>query len=129
MNIKNHFTKREFLLGAAGLSSMALSGCATRTMLPEPIVLKSKIEPTELFYVNQYGPLYEEKFPIPAVDLKKVDKRFYRQKVDYFSEEEIGTVIVDTQNFYLYLIEGNGRAMRYGVGLGRAGFESDGDGR
>lgn len=129
MNIKNHFTKREFLLGAAGLSSMALSGCATRTMLPEPIVLKSNIEPTELFYVNQYGPLYEEKFPIPAVDLKKVDKRFYRQKVDYFSEEEIGTVIVDTQNFYLYLIEGNGRAMRYGVGLGRAGFEWSGRAR
>jgi lipoprotein-anchoring transpeptidase ErfK/SrfK len=37
-----------------------------------------------------------------------------------------GTVIVDTQNFYLYLIEGNNRAMRYGVGLGRAGFEWSG---
>lgn len=129
MNIKNKLTKREFLLGAAGISSLAISGCATSIALPEPATIKPKLVPTELTYVNQYGPLNEEKFPIPAVDLKKVDKKFYRQQVDYFSYEPIGTVVVDTKNFYLYLIEGNGKAMRYGVGLGRAGFEWSGRAR
>lgn len=129
MNIKNKLTKREFLLGAAGISSLAISGCATSIALPEPAITKPKLVPTELTYVNQYGPLNEEKFPIPAVDLKKVDKKFYRQQVDYFSYEPIGTVVVDTKNFYLYLIEGNGKAMRYGVGLGRAGFEWSGRAR
>lgn len=129
MNIRKHFTKREFLLGAASVSSLAISGCATTAKLPEPVIIKPKVDPTELTYVNQYGPLNEERFPIPAVDLKKVDKKFYRQQVDYFSYEDIGTVVVDTQNFYLYLIEGNGKAMRYGVGLGRAGFEWSGRAR
>lgn len=129
MNIKKSLTKREFLLGAASVSSLAIAGCATTTALPEPVLVEPLQEPTELTYVNQYGPLNDEKFPIPAVDLKKVDKKFYRQQVDYFSYEPIGTVVVDTKNFYLYLIDGNGKAMRYGVGLGRAGFEWSGRAR
>lgn len=128
MNIKKSLTKREFLLGAASVSSLAIAGCATTTALPEPVLVEP-LEPTELTYVNQYGPLNDEKYPVPAVDLKKVDKKFYRQQVDYFSYEPIGTVVVDTKNFYLYLIEGNGKAMRYGVGLGRAGFEWSGRAR
>lgn len=129
MNIKNHLNKRQFLLGIAGISSMTLSGCATTTKLAEPAPTKPKLDPTELTYVNQYGPISDEKFPIPAVNIRKVDKKFYRQQVDYFSYEDVGTVIVDTKTFYLYLVEGNGKAMRYGVGLGRAGFEWSGRAR
>jgi lipoprotein-anchoring transpeptidase ErfK/SrfK len=42
--------------------------------------------------------------------------------VDYVSREPAGTVIIDTANTYLYLVLGNGKAMRYGIGVGREGF-------
>jgi lipoprotein-anchoring transpeptidase ErfK/SrfK len=48
--------------------------------------------------------------------------RLKRQVVDYRTDEAPGTVIVDTPNTYLYLVLGNGKAMRYGIGVGREGF-------
>src|SRR5260370_19727180 len=48
--------------------------------------------------------------------------RFKRQVVDYRTNELPGTIVIDTPNTYLYLVLGNGRPMRYGIGVGRAGF-------
>jgi lipoprotein-anchoring transpeptidase ErfK/SrfK len=48
--------------------------------------------------------------------------RFRRQVVDYPSREPAGTVIVDTPHTYLYYVLGNGKAIRYGIGVGRDGF-------
>jgi lipoprotein-anchoring transpeptidase ErfK/SrfK len=48
--------------------------------------------------------------------------RFKRQIVAYHTTEAPGTVIIDTPNTYLYLVLGNGRALRYGIGVGREGF-------
>jgi lipoprotein-anchoring transpeptidase ErfK/SrfK len=48
--------------------------------------------------------------------------RFRRQVVDYPSREAAGTVIVDTAHTYLYYVLGNGKAIRYGIGVGRDGF-------
>jgi lipoprotein-anchoring transpeptidase ErfK/SrfK len=42
--------------------------------------------------------------------------------VDYRTREPVGTLIIDTPNTYLYLVLGNGKAMRYGIGVGREGF-------
>jgi lipoprotein-anchoring transpeptidase ErfK/SrfK len=48
--------------------------------------------------------------------------RFKRQVVDYRGHEVPGTIIIDTPDTYLYLVLGNGRALRYGIGVGREGF-------
>ena len=48
--------------------------------------------------------------------------RYRRQVVDYPSREAAGTVIVDTPHTYLYYVLGNGKALRYGIGVGRDGF-------
>jgi lipoprotein-anchoring transpeptidase ErfK/SrfK len=48
--------------------------------------------------------------------------RFKRQTVDYRTAEPAGTVIIDTPNTYLYFVLGNGKALRYGIGVGREGF-------
>jgi lipoprotein-anchoring transpeptidase ErfK/SrfK len=48
--------------------------------------------------------------------------RFRRQVVDFPSREAAGTVIVDTPHTYLYYVLGNGKAIRYGIGVGRDGF-------
>jgi lipoprotein-anchoring transpeptidase ErfK/SrfK len=51
-----------------------------------------------------------------------VDPKFDRQVVAYRGEEKPGTIVVDTPNRFLYLVEGGGKAMRYGIGVGRPGF-------
>ncbi len=50
------------------------------------------------------------------------DPRFEKQLVDYHGTEGSGTIVVDTPNKFLYLVEGNGKALRYGIGVGRPGF-------
>src|SRR3954454_20183805 len=51
-----------------------------------------------------------------------VPERFRRQLVNYNTSEPAGTIIIDTPNTYLYLVLGQGRAIRYGIGVGREGF-------
>jgi lipoprotein-anchoring transpeptidase ErfK/SrfK len=53
---------------------------------------------------------------------KELPQRFRRQMVDFATVEPAGTIIIDTPNTYLYLVLGNGKAIRYGVGVGREGF-------
>lgn len=52
----------------------------------------------------------------------QLDPRLQRQVVDYSTREAPGTIIVDTPHTYLYYVLGNGKAMRYGIGVGREGF-------
>jgi lipoprotein-anchoring transpeptidase ErfK/SrfK len=53
---------------------------------------------------------------------KLLPPQFRRAMVDYRSKEPTGTIVVDTAQTYLYLVLGNGKAMRYGIGVGREGF-------
>jgi lipoprotein-anchoring transpeptidase ErfK/SrfK len=53
---------------------------------------------------------------------KELPPQFRRTLVDYRTKEPAGTIVIDTPNTYLYLVLGNGKAMRYGVGVGREGF-------
>jgi lipoprotein-anchoring transpeptidase ErfK/SrfK len=50
------------------------------------------------------------------------DPKFEKQLVEYHGKEGAGTVVVDTPNKFLYLVQENGKAMRYGIGVGRPGF-------
>jgi lipoprotein-anchoring transpeptidase ErfK/SrfK len=51
-----------------------------------------------------------------------MDPKYEPQLVDYTGKEGAGTIVVDTPNKYLYLVQSGGRAMRYGIGVGRPGF-------
>jgi lipoprotein-anchoring transpeptidase ErfK/SrfK len=53
---------------------------------------------------------------------KQLPPQFQRQLVDYVTSEPAGTIIVDTPHTYLYLVMGHGKALRYGIGVGREGF-------
>jgi lipoprotein-anchoring transpeptidase ErfK/SrfK len=53
---------------------------------------------------------------------KALPPQFRRTMIDYRTSEPAGTLIVDTQHTYLYLVLGDGKAMRYGIGVGREGF-------
>ncbi len=102
--------RRAFLCGAAaGLGGLGLTGCATDGI--------SFAEAQKM-----YGALADEKFPVPAVDVSKLDPKYYRRTVSYDSKETKGTIIVDPAHYYVYRIEGDGAATRYGANVGRAGF-------
>jgi lipoprotein-anchoring transpeptidase ErfK/SrfK len=51
-----------------------------------------------------------------------IDPRYLRQMVDYPTDEKPGTIVIDTPNKFLYLVEDGGKALRYGIGVGRPGF-------
>jgi lipoprotein-anchoring transpeptidase ErfK/SrfK len=53
---------------------------------------------------------------------KELPPHLKKQLVSYPTREPAGTVIIDTPNTYLYLVLGNGQAIRYGIGVGREGF-------
>lgn len=78
-------------------------------------------------YVSMYGPLPNERFPVPGLDVSRIDPRYLRQEVDYQTSEYPGTIVVEPTNRFLYLVGERGRAMRYGVGVGRAGYDYQGD--
>jgi lipoprotein-anchoring transpeptidase ErfK/SrfK len=52
----------------------------------------------------------------------EVDPRYQKQVVDYDGSEPAGTIIINTRERLLYLVQGGGRALRYGIGVGRPGF-------
>jgi lipoprotein-anchoring transpeptidase ErfK/SrfK len=52
----------------------------------------------------------------------QMDPKYDRQLVAYDSKEAPGTIVIDTPNKFLYLVEAGGRALRYGIGVGRPGF-------
>src|SRR5215470_2864026 len=57
-----------------------------------------------------------------VADTADVPANLRRQVVTYPSTEAPGTIVIDTPHTYLYLVLGGGKAMRYGIGVGREGF-------
>ena len=76
---------------------------------------------------TNYAALPNEKFPLGAMPLDEISPELRRQEVAYVTTHPAGTVVVDTPARRLYYIMGNGRAMRYGVGVGRQGLALKGD--
>lgn len=66
-------------------------------------------------------------FPIETVNPRVIAKMFRRQIVDFDGTEALGTIIVEPENRFLYYIIEQGQAIRYGVGVGRAGFAWSGN--
>jgi lipoprotein-anchoring transpeptidase ErfK/SrfK len=75
------------------------------------------------------GLMADEPYNVPLVNKARLDPKFHRQQVDYSGRESAGTIVVDIDNRFLYLVEGGGKAMRYGIGVGRNGFAWRGDAR
>jgi lipoprotein-anchoring transpeptidase ErfK/SrfK len=117
-------------LFGVGVSSAALSACAsslnTYPLGPAP----TRFAPPPVFedYAMMYGPVLDEGFEVPAVPYQQIDHQFLRQVVPNDTGQKPGTIIVDVLSHHLYFTLPNGHAVRYGVGLGRAGFEWSGAG-
>jgi lipoprotein-anchoring transpeptidase ErfK/SrfK len=118
--------------GGAGLAALALAGCENPEPFSGPLGQPPRARPPEppaaeepIFAARggaDYGPVTGEPFPIPAAPLSRINAAFLRTRVNYPGREAPGTVVVDPARRYLYLVQEGGRALRYGVGIGREGF-------
>lgn len=116
--------RRALLAGAASFAALALAGCATSgapRLETETVRIPDDV-------LAMYAARPEERFPIPAARMDLIEPQFWRQVVDDPTGERPGTVVVDTEHRFLYLVQENGKAMRYGVGIGRDGFTWSGRG-
>ena len=113
--------RRQFirLALAAGALAVASPAFAQRVRVPR--------ETLEIA-ARMYAAAPEEPFPIPAVDIGKLHPEYYRRLVDYPTGERPGTIVVDTHNRFLHLVMPEGKAVRYGIGIGRQGFTWSGRG-
>ncbi|WP_084639963.1 L,D-transpeptidase [Kaistia adipata] len=123
-------SRRSFMIGLP----VVLAACQTtpppgQSAITTPTPSYSSEPLIDQGYASMYGPVGGEPFPISAIDLKKINPRYYRQMVDLPSgiQAQPGTIVVDPYNHFLYLVYENGRALRYGVGVGREGFAWSGD--
>jgi lipoprotein-anchoring transpeptidase ErfK/SrfK len=65
---------------------------------------------------------YPQGMPSAEPARPAMDPRFLPQIVDYDGKHAPGTIVIDTPNRFLYLVQDDGRAKRYGIGVGRPGF-------
>ena len=103
-------TRRDVLIG--GLAAFAASAMSTPAWPARP-------KNTSYFA----GTAVDNGVTYKTTNFDKIDQKWHKQVVKYFSEEPQGTVVVDTRHHFLYLIMENKTAIRYGVGVGREGFK------
>lgn len=113
--IANMFTRRQFMAGT--VATLGAAGC-TATGSTSTVSTG-----TNGLLVAPPG----EQHPVQPVKLSQVPQKYHRQKVRYWGKEKPGTIVVDPDQKFLYLVEDDTFAMRYGIGVGRAGFGWSGD--
>jgi lipoprotein-anchoring transpeptidase ErfK/SrfK len=122
-------SRRALMAGFASLGALALAGCSTSGATRLATAVATPTRPTvPADILALYAARPEEDYPVPEADISRLDPALWRQEVDNPTSQPEGRVVVDTANFVLYFTLPGGRAMRYGVGLGRAGFEWSGEG-
>jgi len=117
----SQLTRRVFLAGLP----LTLGACVAGGRSAQPVVEAANV--VDPFYVSMYGAIHDEPFPVPAIDVSQVDQQFLRQEVGFSGPEQPGHIVVDPARRFLYLVRENGRALRYGCGVGQAGFDYEGD--
>jgi lipoprotein-anchoring transpeptidase ErfK/SrfK len=119
-------SRRAFALGLP----LAAAGCIDRPM-PAVLVMRppqrvAMLPPPRQSIQPSYEAVSDGGFEVPAVDLSEVDPQYLRRVVPHDGVEPPGTIVVDVEARHLYFVESGGRAIRYGVGVGREGLEWSG---
>ncbi len=109
---QNSFSRRAILGGLLLMSA----GCAAPNIENPgmPPMGFSAASPESI-----YGPLPDEKYPIEGLDVSTLDPSLFRQEVDFPSKYRPGTIVVNIPERRLFLVQPDGKALRYAVGVGR----------
>jgi lipoprotein-anchoring transpeptidase ErfK/SrfK len=114
-----------------GLFAPTYQVAAVPQAYPPPGQASQQPARQQLAFGYQTQPQQGYAYPAPAyapstygdmAQQQQMDPRYERQVVDYGGSERPGTIIVDTPHFFLYLVLNGGKALRYGIGVGRPGF-------
>jgi lipoprotein-anchoring transpeptidase ErfK/SrfK len=109
------------VFGMSSASAQTMAYSATASMRHASIF--APFAPQQAYaYAPAQRPPYESIVPEPQESAAAVPAHLRRQIVSYPTREAPGTIIVDTPNTYLYYVLGGGKAVRYGIGVGREGF-------
>jgi lipoprotein-anchoring transpeptidase ErfK/SrfK len=118
--------RRRFIAMSSAFGATVISGCArfdNRLQFSDTAQIPQRsIDPGIREIAQMYGAETDGSRLIPAVPFRKIDPRYYRQLVDDPTGEPAGTIVVDTADRFLYHVREGGEAVRYGIGIGRAGF-------
>ena len=106
------------LIGAGVLAGLSACVQTTTTSTKEPAALKAEV-PAEGVYLATS----DNGFNVPQVPVEKVPDQFERQIVDYETTEVPGTIVINPAEKHLYFVTGKGKAIRYGIAVGKSGFE------
>ncbi|MBL0370566.1 L,D-transpeptidase [Rhizobium sp. KVB221] len=116
--------------GIAGQWVMQLSGPV------RPVVVR-RIQPVQNYRPVRRSKDYQEQtnqgdaqqvaYQAQQPDYNQIEPQFLPQTVDYDTDKKPGTIIIDTNNRFLYLVMSDGKARRYGIGVGKPGFEWAGE--
>src|SRR5262249_10070527 len=116
--------RRLRLIPSACALAAVLAGCS----VTGGSLTTASLVPAASNIMAHYAALESEKFPVEAVDTSQIDPKFLKQTVSYRSPYPAGTIIVDPHNRFLYLVQSDDQAIRYGVGVGREGLAFSGTG-
>ncbi|MBB4005251.1 lipoprotein-anchoring transpeptidase ErfK/SrfK [Aurantimonas endophytica] len=131
--------KSFLLVGVAVASIATMAGCASsqRASLQPSSVSAAYTGPDGLQNGGSmaaasalgYGGTVDDGYTLPPIPTQKIDPQYLRQRVTFEEgrEHAPGTVVVDTPNRFLYVVEPDGMAMRYGIGVGKTGFSWAGE--
>jgi lipoprotein-anchoring transpeptidase ErfK/SrfK len=120
---ENQMRLRNAITAFGLLLSMGLASCSTTSSSTSET---AQVETTKISN-DSYGKVTDAGYALPAIPIDRVNKKYHRQVVDYTTDRKRGTIIVDTRERFLYYILGNGKAMRYGIGVGKQGFAWKGE--
>ena len=85
--------------------------------------IQSQVQKSQSFdYALEYAGRQDGVVYVEAFDYTKMNKRYLRQEVAYFGQEQPGTILVDARRKFLYLIQPNKTAIRYGIAVGKEGY-------
>lgn len=111
---------RRALIAAA--APLALAGCSGGRMN----AMFDDFGGSGFDYASAYGRKEDDGRTIPALNLDRVESTVLRRRVANTTGEKPGTIVVETSARRLYLVEDGGKAIRYGIGVGREGFQWSG---
>lgn len=97
----------------------------TMGLAPEPVArARARVAPEPVYRERQPDAVQTAAVPsAPRDAAPRMDPKFLPQMVAYDGGHKAGTIVIDTRENFLYLVEGDGQARRYGVGTGKPGFE------
>jgi lipoprotein-anchoring transpeptidase ErfK/SrfK len=102
------------------LGSLMLAGCTTTDTKDKAEAVKP-VEKAEVL-TSSYSAQKDAAYTLPAIPVERIKQEFRRQIVDYATTERPGTIVVNTPERHLYYVQPGGKAVRYGISVGKAGF-------